>query len=55
MLKSAGGWRHGFGLCWDGDIFLSTGVMIVRMGEACPMGDGKLLTGEGGSELGPGD
>ena len=41
-------------VCWDDDILLSTGVMIVRMWEACPMGYGKLFTG-GVSEVKTGD
>ena len=40
--------------CWDGDIFLSTGVLIAGMGETCHMGVDSC-SHERGSEAKSGD
>ena len=59
IWKSRGGMearvRSERSLCWDGDILLSTGVMTVGIGEACPMEERKAALRRGGVESKPGD
>ena len=42
-------------LCWDFDILLSTGVMIVGLGEACPIEEWKVAYRRGWLEIPPGN